>query len=280
MPRFTNCLRHDRVAADLAVHPRPVLDRLDGRARDEREVGQVDAVVLLVLGLAASGGCSRPSSGRPRTRVVTCAEVSSERRMCSATPRRIALIGSIDLACRGRRTRRRRAGAGGGAAERQARRRPRASVAAAGAGAAPRGAESMSFFVTRPPRPVPWHRDGVDAVLGRDPRDDGRDEGLAVRRETAPRLGAWLAAHGAPGVRGSRLAARPVGRRAAAQRARRAGSRRAIRREHRADVDRLALLDEDLARRRRCPGSAPRCRPCRSRSRAASRRRRPCRPPA
>ena len=37
----------------------------------------------------------------------------------------------------------------------------------------------MSFLVTRPPRPVPGAGD-VDAVLGRDPRDDRGDEALAV----------------------------------------------------------------------------------------------------
>ena len=49
-------------------------------------------------------------------------------------------------------------------------------------------------------------------------------------------------------------------------------------RDLRPDRDRLALLHQDLLRRRRSPGSAPRCRPCRSRSRAASRRPRSPRP--
>ena len=42
-------LRDDLVAAELAVHPRVVAQRLDGRARDEGEVRRVDAVGGLVL---------------------------------------------------------------------------------------------------------------------------------------------------------------------------------------------------------------------------------------
>src|ERR687888_554765 len=43
--------RDDLVTPDLAVDPGIVLQRLDRRARDEDEVGGVDAVVALVLGL-------------------------------------------------------------------------------------------------------------------------------------------------------------------------------------------------------------------------------------
>ena len=50
-PEVDVLLDHKLLAANLGVHPRPVLDRLDRRARDEREVGRVDAVAALVLGL-------------------------------------------------------------------------------------------------------------------------------------------------------------------------------------------------------------------------------------
>src|SRR3954469_18307078 len=94
--------------------------------------------------------------------LVTCADVSSERRMCSAMPLRIAVIGSkLSPGCAAD-------GAGdggvGGAAA-------RAGCGAAGAdggfgcagaagapwaGCAPDSMKlRMSFFVTRPPRPVP-----------------------------------------------------------------------------------------------------------------------------
>ena len=43
----------------------------------------------------------------------------------------------------------------------------------------------MSFFVTRPPRPVPCDLARVDAVLGRDARDDGRDEVVLGRSPAA-----------------------------------------------------------------------------------------------
>ena len=41
--------RDDLVAAQFAVDPRVVLQRLDGGACDKRQVGRVDAVALLVL---------------------------------------------------------------------------------------------------------------------------------------------------------------------------------------------------------------------------------------
>ena len=99
-PEVDEVARHDLVAAQLAVDPRVVAERLDRRARDEREVRRVDAVRALVLLLAASRGSRRPSTCRPRSRDVTCADVSSERRMCSAMPRRIAVTGSKRLAGR------------------------------------------------------------------------------------------------------------------------------------------------------------------------------------
>ena len=129
--------------------------------------------------------------------LVTCAEVSSERRMCSEMPRRIAVTGSsASPACSSAAG----AGAGGGLRRRGSGSgrlgRPAAGCASgcggAGAGAAGATAASgsgacgvagwawaplsmkprMSFFVTRPPAPVPGHLTGVDAVLGGNPRDD------------------------------------------------------------------------------------------------------------
>src|SRR5581483_4695724 len=86
--------------------------------------------------------------------LVTCAAVSSERRMCSAIPRRIAFIGSTTSppsAC---------GGPGGGCADAGSRR---------GAGISPAGAAAAAGDGRR-----------VDAVLGGDPGDDRRDEGAVV----------------------------------------------------------------------------------------------------
>ena len=138
--------------------------------------------------------------------LVTCADVSSERRMCSAIPRRIAVIGSscspgaAATGCGRRRRLRRRlgcgsrgglglrrwslsgAGAGSGAA------------AGAGAGASAGGAaggtrlDELEDVLLRHSSPAARAGDArdVDAVLGRDARDDRRDEALrillAVRR--------------------------------------------------------------------------------------------------
>ena len=130
---------------------------------------------------------------------------------------------------------------------------PRATTAPASTKA------SMSFFVTRPPRPVPSICCRVDAVLGRDARDDRRDEVMLA-------LGAAV-----PGMRGrGGSGRRRLGRRCRrrldtgplpAARAPRAGSGSgsgaagaaggrafaADAGQHRADLDRLALLHDDLA---------------------------------
>ena len=224
--------------------------------------------------------------------------------MCSAIPRRIAVIGSSGSP--GLQRRRLRRGARQAAPRRGAARRWRGLWRCGRgrrrgwlrAGAALRRAPDsmnarMSFFVTRPPRPVPCDLRRVDAVLGRDARDDGRDERLAVRRRRCrPARAPGLRGSGCGGAgagvsaaeRGARLGAacssRGAGGWLAAPPARAPRPRRADHRQLRPDLDRLALLDEDLAARRPLPGSAPRCRPCRSRSRAAARRPRRARPPA
>ena len=104
--------------------------------------------------------------------LVTCAEVSSERRMCSAMPLRMAVIGSTvspgdGCACGVARA---AGGCGGGAAGRRAggawSRWPGQALgwAPAAGAAARRPPDSMnarmSFFVTRPPAPVPGTRPG------------------------------------------------------------------------------------------------------------------------
>ena len=129
----------------------------------------------------------------------------------------------------------------------------------------------------------------VDAVLGGDAGDDRRDERVARlrcpsasgarRRRRAPRPAAASAAgagSAAPGVSSSSGSIAASGAGSVGCRRRVAG--RPDPGEHGADVDRLALLDEDLGQDAGRRGSAPRCRPCRSRSRAASRRPRRCRP--
>ena len=184
--------------------------------------------------------------------------------MCSAMPRRIAVIGSsVSPGCgsaaalepagpvAGRRGLGRRGGGGA------ARCRSAAGAGAAGAAAPVRQAPAgcapdsmnarMSFFVTRPPRPVPgtWRR--VDAVLGRDARDDRARRTLAVaataaaalapvrlpalraRRSAAARLGAR---RGAPAGRGLRSRAPAAARRSRAL----AGAAPSRRRSRRARV--------------------------------------------
>ena len=167
-----------------------------------------------------------------------------------------------------------------GSGRRGGRRRRRAPERAAGRlrrGRRPAPPDStkprMSFFVTRPPRPVPGTWRDVDAVLGRDPRDDRGDEAScrcrstpsaarsrlrARRRRRRGRLGGSAVGVGARrrsrlrlggGLRGRRLGRR----RRRPARAAAAPSRR-DHRELRADLDRLALLDEDLLRRRPSPG--------------------------
>ena len=188
--------------------------------------------------------------------LVTCAEVSSERRMCSAMPRRIARHRLERLArlraatggCRRRGCSRsggaapaERAGAGG-----RGRRR-------SGAGALPARPVSMnawmSFFVTRPPgrcrAPAPG-RCRARRRSARRParRTSGRCRRLAARR--AARARRALPARSAAAASGGRRLRAP----AQAERGRRGrgcAGLAADPREHRADLDRLALLDEDLA---------------------------------
>ena len=181
--------------------------------------------------------------------------------MWSAMPRRIALIGSRispSWAVTGAEG---AAGAGAGGAA--------AAGAGAGVGAgagASTGSASMkarmSFFVTRPPRPVPGTDCGSIAVLGGDPRDDRRDEGMIIvvavpaRRGSGRRLRRLRAAGcvargrrvGDGLLRRSRLVPGSlVGGRALL--GGRCGRRGALGRDHRdtrADGHRLALVHEDL----------------------------------
>ena len=200
--------------------------------------------------------------------------------MCSAIPRRIARHRLERLArlesprrpagAAARRCRRRGAvGAGAGAAARCGGR------GGAGAGAGERPVRPpldstkarMSFFVTRPPRPGSRHLRRVDAVLGGDPRDDRRDERVAVAvlapaRSARPAPAARRGCGRRPRSRPARLVqappARGLGRRpgGAAPARQRGGcalpASSPIRASTRADVDRLALLDEDLADDARC----------------------------
>ena len=213
--------------------------------------------------------------------LVTCAAVSSERRMCSAIPRRIAVIGSsvspgssavrapARVAWRGARPAEPVAAAGGGGRRAGGGVQPAGPQRASGSArpAASAAADStkarMSFFVTRPSRPVPVTVAGsmpcsaaIRATTGETKacaRAVGRRSPAGARRLGAPvraRLGS--AAGSAVGLRlgsgSSRLAAR---RRRAARRGAAAGAAARRRsgadpREQRPDGDRLALLDEDL----------------------------------
>ena len=278
--------------------------------------------------------------------LVTCAEVSSERRMCSgdAAPhrrhrlellagheRRLGLGGRLRPAARSAQApaaeQRARelvreaqrpeeprlagagsgsgagAGAGGATCGAAGAGSTAAGGAAAGAAAAPDSMNArMSFFVTRPPVPVPVTGGRVDAVLGRDARDDRGDEAPAVpggsgssrcgsgrgrrrrrrsgRRRCGGRLGGRSGCDGLAGAgsgagsgsagAGSAGAGSPGPRRSRRPRARSARSRSRPRRSR--------LPGRGSRRRRPRRGSAPRCRPCRWRSRAAARRGRSCSP--
>ena len=251
--------------------------------------------------------------------------------MCSAIPRRIAVIGSIvsparcgdrlGAAARRRRLRRRGCGSRSGrwrrAVLRGRRPAPAGAAGASGGGrsgggsfaarAAARAPDStnarMSFFVTRPPRPVPGTCAGSTPCSEAIRATTGETNVFSPFRRRRPEARGRAAAAGGcaarpaarPGARGagsgrSAAGAGSVGARALRRRGSGAGGAgsagaaaprpRADHGELRPDVDRLALLHEDLLRRRPRRGSAPRCRPCRSRSRAAARRRRSARPPA
>ena len=156
----------------------------------------------------------------------------------------------------------------------------------------------MSFFVTRPPRPVPctwpgstpcsdairattgetkvlpspWPFAAAAAGVGSCARVGGRRLASRRRLRRSPRRRpAGVAGSGARRLRGL------AGRRALLGRLRRAARRRRSPRASSRPRPSRPPGRGSAARRPR-PGSAPRCRPCRSRSRAAARRRRPCSP--
>ena len=156
------------------------------------------------------------------------------------------------------------------------------------------------LLVTRPPRPVPRNLRDVDAVLGRDPGDDRGDE--AARRRlrwsqvsSAAPAGAGVSTGAAAAAsrssapdaagsggrllwRGPRAAPRCTGGSAGAAGA----APRPLGRDHRELRARPSTVSPSWTRI--CCNDAgrgarePRCRPCPSRSRAASRRPRPARP--
>ena len=232
--------------------------------------------------------------------------------MCSAMPRRIAVIGSscspgcVSPGATGAGA----GGFGGGAQRRGAARRcgeraralrparlrglRRAAVRARAAGAPDSMKSRMSFFVTRPPRPVPETCDGSTPCSDAMRATTGETNALAVLAARAAaagaarRLGASAAGVSAddgasaswPPPRRRGLAAAPPARARSPAAGAAAPALPPIWRQLRPDLDGLAFLDEDLGQRPATPGSAPRCRPCRSRSRAAARRPRRARPPA
>ena len=147
----------------------------------------------------------------------------------------------------------------------------------------------MSFFVTRPPRPVPGTcagstpcSDAIFATTGETnvlpsvapssaaPAGGCRSRGRCGRLGGRRRLGLarGLLRSRAPAARGS------LGLRRGAARPRARSSRASCRPRPSRPPGRGSPA------RRRCPATAPRCRPCRSRSRAGSRRPRRCRRPA
>ena len=205
-------LGDDLVAADLGVHARPRLQRVDDGAGDEREVGEAHAVLLARTPAFSRSRIATTFDMSISKTVVTCAEVCTERTMCSAIALRITVIGSRSArpgsAAAGRRRgapgalERRGCGAGGAAGGGAGRRGRGGGAAGLGraagsagaiaacrrrsAGAAARLEEArMSLFVTRPPRPVPGTLRRRRPVLGGDPGDDRRDEGAPSPRPSA-----------------------------------------------------------------------------------------------
>ena len=107
--------------------------------------------------------------------LVTCAAVSSERRMCSAMPRRIAETGST-----ARRPAGERPGGGGRGRRRRGGARRGAAAGAAAPPARPAGLDEGEDVLLRHAAAAAGAGDlaRVDAVLGGDARDDRRDERL------------------------------------------------------------------------------------------------------
>ena len=248
-------LAHDRVAADLAVHPRPVLDRRDRRARDEGEVREVDAVALLILGL------------QPLADVHDLRQVDLEhgRHVRRSVERAAHVLG--DAAAHGAHRLDDLAGLGGdgwrGGRCRSWRRRggrlpEREPVRPARGGGGPALEVREDVLLRHAPAAAgAGDRVGVDAVLGCDSRHDRRDEGLAVPgrlrrlRLDGPGRGLRLRRSGAGLRLGHRLLvlmSTGLGLRNRHGRRRRCGDRAfgGDRREQRPHLDRLALGDEDL----------------------------------
>ena len=200
--------RDDLVAAQLAVDPRVVAQRLDRRARDEGQVRRVDAVRASGTPSSASCGSRPPSTCRPRSR-------SSRARRCRASgacarrslaasrssarpPRRLGrCTGAGAQAAPAWAVPRRRAAAAGGWRLRRGSRslcgrglrscRLQRGRRSAGAAGAPDSTNArMSFFVTRPPRPVPGTWPTSTPCSDGDPRDDGRDEASSRRSRRRP----------------------------------------------------------------------------------------------
>ena len=317
--------RHDRLAADLGVHPRIVLERVDRRAGDEGEIGRVDAVALLVLAPSDARGSRPPSTCRPRSRSSrgprcrasgACAPSrrAASRSSARRSRRRRALLAAAGGGASGVRRRGSRAGAAGGCrGERGAAvtagsaatrlpapaREPAARRVGAGSAAGVAAPDSMkarmSFLVTRPPVPVPGTRPGSTPCSAAIRATTGETNVLpflrclrpgAVRRRRARRRRVGRPATSVRRGTGRRRrfgGDRRLGLRSgsggagvgsgSARRRRPARSARARCRRRRSRPPRPGS-----GRRRPHRGSAPPCRPCPWRSRAAARRARPCSP--
>ena len=214
--------------------------------------------------------------------------------MCSAMPLRIALIGSSALAGRSlrapgrglrRRGRRWRRCRRGGCAPARRAARPGAARPARRDSMKAR----MSFFVTRPPWPVPctWPTSTPCSAAIRATTGETNVFAVAARRRCRPAAARGRAAR----LRGAGVSAleaaaarrrRPRRSRAPAARARGSARRRpAPSGAITASFVPTSTVSPSWTRifwTTPVPGSAPRCRPCRSRSRAAARRPRSARP--
>ena len=285
--------------------------RVDRRLDDERQIGELGAGAL-VLGLLLLRGSARRGRSSPRTpsaRAPTSARLST---MCSAIFLRITDIVTTAIVAPGLNVRRDRG------AWRE--RRERAGVAAGGCrlprAACRRGLSPparsmkprMSSFVTRPAMPVPWICAMSTLCSLRDLPDQRRRSLRRIASSVGPRCGRRARCGavrrrrrgcsrrvtprsrrrglGVAAVRGRRLVgtaptARRLGRRPTPALLRRAGCSPGLA-DHRDDaVDRTvspSLTGSRSARRR--PATGSRRRPCRSRSRTAARRARPCRRPS
>ena len=279
-------LDDDLVAADLGVDPRPVRDRVDDGAHDERHERELDAVAPLVarVQLLAQVDDARhvdlDHRRDVRRRLDRVAHVARDD--LADVRERARLLEAVGRACPWRPEREPAARAGAGAGGSGGCGRGRRAAGAAALARRPARKRSTSFLVTRPPRPVPgiWAMSRLCSATMRATTGDMKPRASPLPLDRLRRRGRRSAGASAtvcsavgavargsvtrPGMCGRRPGPRPGassatvrGRRLPATASSAAGPERAVagvdHRDAGADRDGLALGGEDLgdhARRR------------------------------